>query len=72
MVKVYLIMLMCSTTPGNDCQIIPTPRSEFKDLFECTRYGYIYSNNIMGTLNREFVNKYGAHTRFTCQPQETI
>ena len=72
MVKVYLIMLMCSTIPGNDCQVIPTPKQEFNDVFDCTRHGYMYSNNIMGTLNREFVNKYGAHTRFICEKKQTI
>ena len=72
MIKVILIMYMCSSVQGNDCKVIPIPTEEFPDLFECTRYGYIYSNDIMKTLSREFVNKYGAHTRFTCQKQEII
>jgi len=55
-IKVFLVMYMCSTTPGNNCLIIPTPIEEFPDVFECTRYGYIYSNDIMKTLTREFVN----------------
>ena len=67
MIKVFLIMYLCSTVPGNECKLIPTPIGEFPDLFECTRYGYIYSNDIMETLDRKFVNKYGAHTRFTCE-----
>jgi len=72
MIKVILIMYMCSSVPGNNCKVIPTPNEEFPDLFECTRYGYIYSNDIMATLNREFVNKYGAHTRFTCEKHKII
>jgi hypothetical protein len=72
MTKIILIMLMCSTTPGNDCQIIPTPVEEFKDNFECTVYGYSYSTSIISSLSRDFVNKYGAYTRFTCEKREII
>ena len=72
MIKVFLVMYMCSTSPGNNCLIIPTPIEEFPDVFECTRYGYIYSNDIMKTLTREFVNKYGAHTRFVCEKKQTV
>ncbi len=72
MIKVFLVMYMCSTSPGNNCLIIPTPIKEFPDVFECTRYGYIYSNDIMKTLTREFVNKYGAHTRFVCEKKQTV
>jgi len=71
-IKVVLVMLMCSTTPGNECKVIPTPVEEFPDIFECTRYGYIYSNDIMNTLSREFVNTYGAHTRFTCEKKQVV
>ena len=72
MIKIVLLMYMCSTTIGNKCQIIPTPIQEFKDVFECTKHGYIYSSDIMATLKREFVNKYGAHTKFTCEEQKII
>jgi hypothetical protein len=72
MIKVILVMYMCSTVSGNECRVIPTPKEEFPDVFECTRHGYVYSNDIMKTLTREFVNKYGAHTRFTCQNQKII
>ncbi len=72
MTKIILIMFMCSTVPGNDCQVIPTPKNEFKDVFDCTRHGYMYSDNIVGTLDRAFVNKYGAHIRFTCEKQRII
>jgi len=71
-IKVFLVMYMCSTSPGNNCLIIPTPIEKFPDVFECTRYGYIYSNDIMKTLTREFVNKYGAHTRFVCEKRQTV
>ena len=72
MIKVILIMYMCSTVSGNECLVIPTPKEEFPDVFECTRHGYVYSNNIIKTLTREFVNKYGAHTRFVCEPKQTV
>jgi len=65
--KYILIMLMCSTTPGNDCKVIPTPIEEFNDNYECTVYGYTYSTDVMISLSREFVNTYGAYTRFVCQ-----
>ena len=40
---VVILMVMCSTTPGNDCKPIPTSQVEFKDMYECTVYGYGYS-----------------------------
>ena len=72
MIKIYLVMFMCSTTPGNDCQKIPTPVEEFKDIYECTVAGYSYSGDIIRSLSKEFVNKYGAHTKFVCKPSPTI
>ena len=72
MIKVYLIMFMCSTTPGNECRKIPTPIEEFKDVYECTIAGYQYSLDVVNSLSREFINKYGAHTRFVCELKQTI
>jgi len=65
-----LAMWLCSTVPGNDCTQIYTGIKEFKDNYECTIYGYKSSVLIMEDLDRKFVNKYGAHTQFTCTPQE--
>ena len=72
MIKIYLVMFMCSTTLGNDCQKIPTPVEEFKDIYECTVAGYSYSGDIISSLSKEFVNKYGAHTKFICEAKQTI
>ena len=69
---VVLIMLMCSTTPGNDCQTIPTPKVQFDSMYDCTVYGYKYSEEVVSNLTPEFVNKYGAYTRFMCEKREII
>ena len=63
---------MCSTTLGNDCREIPTPIEEFKDIYQCTIAGYNYSGDIIRSLSKEFVNKYGAHTKFICEAKQTI
>ena len=65
-------MLMCSTTPGNDCQVISTPIKEFNNNYECTIYGYTHSADIIISLSKEFVNKYGAYTKFACKKTTNI
>ena len=69
---VVLLMVMCSTTPGNDCKPIPTSQVEFKDIYTCTIYGYKYSEKIISELNKEFVNKYGVYTKFACEKKEIV
>ena len=69
---VVLIMLMCSTTPGNECKTIPTPQVQFNDIYTCTVFGYKYSEQVISSLNPEFVNKYGAYTRFVCEKRQVI
>jgi len=46
-------MVMCSTTPGNKCQPISTTQVEFKDMYECTVYGYSYSEQVILELGAE-------------------
>ena len=72
MIKVFLFMYICSTTPGNECKLIDIEVNQFKDIYECTLSGYQQSKDIMLELNREFVNEHGAHTKFLCQEQSTI
>ena len=72
MIKVFLFMYICSTTPGNECKLIDIEVNQFKDIYECTLSGYQQSKDIMLELNREFVNEHGAHTKFLCQEQPTI
>ena len=64
---IVILMVMCSTTPGNNCQPIETPQIEFEDMYNCTVYGYSYSEEIISELSPEFVNKYGAYTKFSCK-----
>ena len=65
-------MYICSTIPGNECKLIDIEDNQFKDIYECTLSGYQQSKDIILELNREFVNKHGAHTKFLCQEQSTI
>ena len=53
---VVILMVMCSTTPGNECKPISRTQIEFKDMYECTVYGYSYSEQIILELGAEFIN----------------
>jgi len=72
MIKVFLFMYICSTIPGNECQLVPTDIDQFNDVYECTIYGYQKSLVLISSLDRNFVNQQGAHTKFICQPHEII
>ena len=69
---IVLLMVMCSTTPGTNCKVIDTPQIEFEDIYNCTVYGYGYSEEIISELSPEFVNQYGAYTKFYCESRETV
>ena len=69
---IVILMVMCSTVTGNKCQPISTTQIEFKDMYECTVYGYGYSEQIISELGAEFINTYGAYTKFACEQKETI
>ena len=72
MIKIFLFMYICSTIPGNECQLVPTKNNGFKDVYDCTVYGYQYSSDLIKEFDREFVNKQGAYTKFMCVPQPII
>jgi|TARA_R110001583_G_scaffold38097_1_gene123119 hypothetical protein len=72
MIKVFLFMYICSTTPGNECKLIDIEINQFNDMYECTLSGYQQSKDIILELNRKFVNEHGAHTKFMCIPQPTV
>ena len=72
MIKIFLFMYICSTVPGNECQQVPAKINGFNDVYDCTVYGYQYSSNLIKELDREFVNKQGAYTKFMCVPQPII
>ena len=65
-------MYICSTIPGNECQQMPIKTNGFNDMYDCTVYGYQYSSDLIKELDREFVNKQGAYTKFMCVPQPII
>ena len=65
-------MYICSTIPGNECQLIETKTNQFNDVYDCTVSGYQQSKELIAGLTREFVNQHGAHTKFMCVPQPTI
>ena len=65
-------MYICSTIPGNECQQVPIKINGFNDMYDCTVYGYQYSSDLIKEFDREFVNKQGAYTKFTCVPQPII
>jgi hypothetical protein len=72
MIKIFLFMYICSTIPGNECKLIPIKTNGFDDVYDCTVYGYQYSSDLIKELDREFVNKQGAYTKFMCVPQPII
>ena len=69
MVKFVLIMWLCSSVPGNECKVVPTPTTLFADHYECAIYGYEYAHTLFSNFEREFVNEHGAHIKFACTPR---
>ena len=41
-------------------------------MYDCTVFGYKYSEQVISSLTPEFVNKYGAYTRFMCEKRKVI
>ena len=72
MAKIFLFMWLCSGVAGNECIQIQTPKSEFKDMYNCTVYGYKYSYETIKGFKREFINEHKAFTKFTCKSQQTV
>ena len=69
---IVILMIMCSTTPGTQCQPIATPEIQFEDMYNCTVYGYSYSEQVILELGAEFINTYGAYTKFACEKKEIV
>ena len=69
---IVMLMVMCSTTPATQCQPIATPEIQFEDMYNCTVYGYSYSEEIISELSPEFVKKYGAYTKFSCESKKIV
>jgi hypothetical protein len=58
--------------PGNECVKMPTPQFVFNDRYDCHVYGYAYSEELMISLTREFVNDKEVYTKFMCEEQPVI
>ena len=67
--KFIIFMWLCTATATIDCKLIETERVKFKDVYDCTLYGYTHSAKLMRKFGREDVNKYNVYTKFLCIPE---
>ena len=65
-------MYICSTVPGNECQLMPIETNEFNDVYECTVYGYDYSHKLMASFDPDWTNSMEAYTKFSCEANQII
>ena len=75
MLRLHLVKLKYSKEDGlteDDIQLLKTELSTFKDNHACTIYGYEYSLDLIKGLSKDFVNTYGAHTRFMCTEETKV
>mgnify|MGYP003639225529 FL=1 len=72
MIKVVLLMVLCSGIAGNQCKVIPTPQVLFDDYSSCIVYGYDYSHTLMTTFDPEWTNSMEAYTKFSCESAKSI
>jgi len=71
MEKFIIFMWLCTATATIDCKMIKTERVKFKDVYDCTLYGYTHSTKLMRKFGREDVNKYNVYTKFLCLPESS-
>ena len=69
MEKFIIYMWLCTATVSIDCKLIEPERKSFKDVYDCTLYGYTHSAKLMRKFGREDVNKYNVYTKFLCFPE---
>ena len=62
-------MWLCTATATINCKQIKVERVYFKDVYDCTIYGYTHSAKLMRKFGREDVNKYNVYTKFLCIPE---
>ena len=72
MIKFVLLMFICSSIPGNECKLIPTPVSQFDTYHECAYYGYDHSSELLKEFSPDFVDTYRTYTVFSCTEQKII
>jgi hypothetical protein len=71
-IKIVLLMVLCSGVVGNQCRIIKTPEVLFDDYSSCIIYGYDYSHTLMTTFDPEWTNSMEAYTKFSCKEDKII
>ena len=72
MIKIVLLMVLCSGVAGNECKVIPTPIVLFDDYSSCIVYGYGYSHTLMAGFDPEWTNSMEAYTKFSCEEDKII
>ena len=72
MIKIVLLMVLCSGIVENSCKVIPTPQVLFDDYSSCIVYGYAHSHKLMTTFDPEWTNSMEAYTKFSCKKEEII
>ena len=72
MIKVVLLMVLCSGIAGNQCKVISTPQVLFDDYSSCIVYGYSHSHKLMAGFDPEWINSMEAYTKFSCESGEII
>ena len=53
MTKFAIFMYLCAAAPNLDCRLIQTEFNSFKDEYECVRYGYEHSLELIEKFGRE-------------------
>ena len=72
MIKVVLLMVLCSELAGNSCKVISTPQVLFDDYSSCIVYGYNYSHTLIAGFDPEWTNSMLAYTKFSCESDKII
>ena len=72
MVKYFLLMVICSGIPGNDCRPIPVPNVQYDEYHECIIYGYDHSSELLKSLDPLTINEFEMFTKFDCIEDKII
>ena len=72
MIKVVLLMVLCSEVANHDCKVIPTPQVLFDDYSSCIIYGYSHSHKLIAGFDPEWTNSMKAYTKFSCESDKII
>jgi len=71
-IKVVLLMVLCSELAGNSCKVISTPQVLFDDYSSCIIYGYSHSHKLIAGFDPEWTNSMKAYTKFSCESDKII